>query len=73
MRGMPMSGSSMQGMAAPTTAAPDMGFAPAAATAPAAAPAPATSATYYCPMHPGVMSTFLAICPYRQMALERRK
>ncbi|MFO0890943.1 MAG: heavy metal-binding domain-containing protein [Isosphaeraceae bacterium] len=76
MGAMPMNGSSMQGMsmtgmAAPAAPAQTTGFAP-AATAPAASPAPAASATYYCPMHPNVMSTFPATCPYCQMALKRR-
>jgi hypothetical protein len=27
---------------------------------------------YHCPMHPNVMSTFPATCPYCRMALVRR-
>jgi hypothetical protein len=79
MSGMQMSGSSMQGMnmndmVTPTARAQNAGFAPApvVATAPATTPAPAASAKNYCPMHPGVMSTFPATCPYCQMALKRR-
>jgi hypothetical protein len=41
------------------------------ATPPAAPPATA-GATYHCPMHPNVMSTFPATCPYCQMALKKQ-
>lgn len=42
------------------------------ASAPAAGAGPARGAAYFCPMHPNVMSTSPATCPYCQMALRRR-
>lgn len=84
MGGMSMGGN-MSGMNTGGTAmpAPSMqgmnmgGYAPPATTAPATAAArPATptaaGSLYSCPMHPNVMSTFAATCPYCQMALKKR-
>ena len=62
-----MPGMNMNGNAAPAPASPAPSPAAPAATAPTSA-----NAAYYCPMHPGVMSTFPATCPYCQMALKRR-
>ena len=79
MGGMGMSGMAMGTMPMPTGQAavasmPGMNMSGAAAAAPAAAPgAPVSSnATYYCSMHPNVMSTFPAVCPYCQMALQKK-
>ena len=72
-------------MAAPAPASQD-GMAGMNMAAPAAAPqngmagmnmgAPAPAATagspYYCPMHPTVVSSGPATCPYCQMALKKR-
>ena len=86
MTGMAMGGMNMaatpqapmagMNMAAPAPAAPQNGMAGmnmAAPAPPAPAPAPAAAgAQYFCPMHPTVVSTGPATCPYCQMDLERR-
>lgn len=81
MGGMAMGGMPMAVTQAPTASMPGMSMsanaAPVAAPTPAPPPAaptaaPTAGAMYYCPMHPGVMSTFPAICPYCQMALKKR-
>jgi hypothetical protein len=84
MGGMAMGSMPMSAAQAPLTSMPGMNMngyaAPAAAPAPAA-PVPSAAAlatpqpaalAYYCPMHPGVMSTFPANCPYCNMALKKR-
>jgi hypothetical protein len=84
MGSMAMGGVPMSLAQAPMTSMPSVNMngyaARSAATAPAAsvpsapasvAPQPA-AASYYCPMHPGVMSTFPANCPYCSMALKKR-
>jgi len=77
MGGMQMGG--MQMPAPQVTAASMPGMDMNGPAAPAAPPGPAATATptaaapsYYCPMHPSVMSTFPATCPYCQMALKRK-
>ncbi|MHB1560524.1 MAG: heavy metal-binding domain-containing protein [Isosphaeraceae bacterium] len=64
MPGMDMSGAAAQ-PPAPAAPAPSPAGPPATTTATA-------GATYYCPMHPGIMSTFPANCPTCGMALKRR-
>ena len=73
--GMSMGGMAMNGMGSTMDEMPMGGPTPQAAIpkAPAAkASALPAAATYYCPMHPGVMSTFAAKCPECGMALKKR-
>lgn len=60
---MNLSGMNMNGVAY----SHNMASASAASTAPAV-----RGAAYFCPMHPNVVSTSPATCPYCQMALQRR-
>jgi hypothetical protein len=82
--GMMMGGMSMGGMQMPVTQTAAMsmpgmnmgGYAappvPAPAPAPAPVPAPAAAtAQYHCPMHPSVVASFPAKCPYCGMTLTR--
>jgi hypothetical protein len=75
--GMMMGGMQMPAMQAPAVSMPGMSMngpaAPAAPTAPAAAATPTTAAaSYHCPMHPNVVASFAAKCPYCGMALVRK-
>jgi Heavy metal binding domain len=67
----PMSNGNMEGMSmgGGSASGRNGGAAPTAATQPTTA----ASAKYYCPMHPNVMSTFPATCPYCQMALVKKR
>ena len=65
MSGMQMPAAGMQGMNMGGYSTP----APAAPVAPAA---PAAATQYFCPMHPDVVSSGPATCPYCQMALRPR-
>jgi hypothetical protein len=80
MSAMPMSGSNMAGMSMATPVAPapapagDMsGMSMGATAAPATAgTVAATAARYTCPMHPSIVSSGPARCPYCGMALARK-
>ncbi len=74
---MNMQGMNMQGMNMQDMNMSDMNMNGAAASqgmasTPSAGAVPPRGASYFCPMHPNVMSTFPATCPYCQMALQRR-
>jgi hypothetical protein len=72
---MSMQGMNIGAMQTPAASVPGMNmgsyYAP-APTAPVAPTAPAVASQYFCPMHPNVVSSGPATCPYCQMALRAR-
>jgi hypothetical protein len=74
--GMSMGGTAMPAMQAPAASMPGMNmsgyaYTQAPVTAAPATAAPAATARYHCPMHPSVVTSYPATCPYCGMALTR--
>lgn len=71
MGGMNMGGMQMPATTAPATSMPGMSMNGNAAPAASTPTAPAATTQYHCPMHPSVVASFPAKCPYCGMALTK--